>query len=200
MLECSGGIMTDHLADVFLMGTSGNIDDPNRSMWREPIKEALKKINVTYFDPVIREWNEEAGRREAEALQHAKIVVMAITAHTAGIGSLAESGWAVLSALQRNQRVGMWIDPAFEGEKINQPTLMIRREDLLKALSGSSSTPKPVDTVVDASRRARKLVLSHARKVAAEFPSIKLFVANNLFELTDWTVKTALELTKLKQS
>jgi hypothetical protein len=86
-------------ADIFLMGTAGRFDDPNRSTWREPIKKACTEIGISCFDPVVPEWNEEAGRREAEALRSAKVIVLAITADTVGMASLAESGWTVLSAV-----------------------------------------------------------------------------------------------------
>jgi hypothetical protein len=169
------------MADVFLMGTSGKYDDPNRSMWREPIKEACQKIGVTCFDPVVPQWTEEFAAVEAEALREAKIVIMAITADTVGMASLAESGWAVLSALLRKQVVGMYVDPEYNGEAVTGLTATIRLEMMRSGM----------DTIDEASRRARKLVRSHANKLKDQFPGVNLFVASDLDELTRWTVAMA---------
>ena len=174
------------MVDVFLMGTSGNYNDPKRSMWREPIKAECQKIGLTYYDPVVPVWTEELGRREVEALQAARILVMAITSDTVGVASLAESGWSVLSAILRKQAVGMYIDPEYQGEKITESTMMVRMEDILKGIN--------VETIDEASRRARKLVKSHAINLRHQFPALGLYVAESLPELTTWTITTAKKL------
>lgn len=170
------------MADVFLMGTAGRADDPHRSPWREPIKIACTKAGITYFDPVVNEWDDEAMRREVEALATARVLVMAVTADTAGVASLAESGWAALSALLRKQSVGLYIDQNFKGEKITQSTVMVRLDTLLG---------RGPETIEVASRRARKLVNSHATKLATQFPGLNIHVAKDLDELARWTVETA---------
>lgn len=170
------------MVDVFLMGTAGSYDDPNRSMWREPIKAACAKLGIECFDPVIPVWNEAAGRIEVEALQKARILVLAITSDTVGVGSLAESGWAVLSAVLRRQAVGLYVDPNYQGEKLNQSTLELRSDILIN--SGT-------ETIDEASRRARKLVRSHAANLVAQFPQLNLYVAKDLQDLTRWTIATA---------
>jgi hypothetical protein len=177
--------------DIFLMGTAGSYNDPNRALWREPIKAACAKIGVTCYDPVVPTWDESAAQREADALANCRILIMAVTAHTSGVGSLAESGWMVASAMMRKQTVGIWIDPSFEGTKVTQATMMVRRE-MLKQMAAA-------DTLEDSSRRARKLVLSHARKLVEQFPALELYVAKDLQDLTDWTVRTAQELKKPKK-
>lgn len=185
----SGGTMGGRSmssADVFLMGTSGNFYDPNRSMWREPIKSACAKIGVTCFDPVKEQWTEESAKQEADALEKASILVMAITANTAGIASLAESGWTVVSAMLRRQKVGIWIDPSFEGEQIKQSTQMVRLDEMRKQADAAAK----IDSMAEASRRARKLVNSHAGKLAKQYPTI-VYVAKDLRELAEWTVATA---------
>src|SRR5437870_4862697 len=103
------------MVDVFLMGTAGNYNDPNRSLWREPIKTACAKVGIECYDPVVGVWDEETGRREAEALLTARVLVMAITSDTVGVASLAESGWTVCSAMLRRQAVGLYVDPEYKG-------------------------------------------------------------------------------------
>lgn len=173
------------MIDVFLMGTAGRLNDPNRSNWREPIKEACAKVGIACFDPVVPVWTEERGKIEVAALQQARVVVMAITPDTAGVGSLSESGWAVLSAFLRKQAVGIYVDPEYNGERVKQSTFSIQRSELIN--DGTES-------IGDASRRARKLVNSHARNLTSQFPNLNLFVAQNLQELTAWTVSTAQKL------
>ncbi len=170
------------MVDVFLMGTSGRFDDPNRSMWREPIKAACAKHGIECFDPVVPEWNEESGRVEAEALRKARVLVMCITSDTVAMASLAESGWAVLSAILRHQAVGLFIDPEFKGERSSQSTIAIRIDTLINRSS---------ETIEDASRRARKLVNSHAISLTNQFPTLDLYVAKHLDDLTVWTVQAA---------
>jgi hypothetical protein len=169
------------MADVFLMGTSGSFDDPKRSMWREPIKAACAKAGIACYDPVVPVWNEEAGKNEAEALRKARVLVMCITSDTVGMASLAESGWAVLSAVLRRQSVGLYVDPEFKGERITDSTVSIRIDTLINRGS---------ETVEDASRRARKLINSHANGLKAQFPMLDLYVAKSLDDLAPWTVQT----------
>lgn len=182
------------MTDVFLMGTSGNYNDPNRSKWREPIKLACSKAGIACYDPVVPEWNEAAMRAEIDALRTARVIVMAITADTAGIASLAESGWAALSAVQRNQAFGLYVDSEFVAEGFD-PRMSQASLDLVKYLLGRAKEDKnsqqAMNELAEASQRARKLVDGHAHELAKEFPQLNLYVANGLYDLTSWTVETA---------
>jgi hypothetical protein len=183
------------MADVFLMGTSGKFDDPNRSKWREPIKNACARAGITTFDPVVRDWNEQAMQAELDALRNAKVIVMAVTADTAGIASLAESGWAALSAVQRRQAFGIYVDPAFAADG---GTAMLSQAsfDLMKYMHGKSDAQKQspertANELAEASQRARKLVDGHANELMKQFPELNLYVAHSLYDLSAWTVETA---------
>jgi Nucleoside 2-deoxyribosyltransferase like len=178
------------MADVFLMGTAGKMDDPKRSLWREPIKAACVKHGVTFFDPVVPEWNQDAMRNEVEALRVARVIVMAITADTAGIASLAESGWAALSALQRKQAFGLYVDTAF---KEFNPRMSQESSNLIDFLFGKGRE-KSTAELIEASRRARQLVGGHAKELAAQFPDLNLYIARSLDDLAEWTVATAQKL------
>src|SRR5258708_17398145 len=87
------------MADVFLMGTSGSPTDPNRSRWREPIKEACKRAGISYFDPVVSEWNEAAMQAELDALRTARVIAMAVKDETTGLGALARRVLGALCAV-----------------------------------------------------------------------------------------------------
>src|SRR5215213_2950445 len=100
-------------AEVFLMGTIGGAyEDPNRDCWREEIVQpVLDELGVTYFNPVVSEWTEESAEIEARVITQAETIVLVITASHPSIGSLAESGWAVLSAIEREQTIIIYIAP-----------------------------------------------------------------------------------------
>ena len=181
------------MADVFLMGTAGKLDDPKRSLWREPIKAACQKNGITFFDPVQPEWNEDAMRQEVEAMRTARVIVMAITADTAGIASLAESGWAALSALQRKQAFGLYVQ-TFAGQEFNARVSQ-ESSTLINLLFGRGNK-KDTAEMLEASQRARKLVGGHAKELAAQFPELNLYIAHYLNDLADWTIATAQKLSQ----
>jgi hypothetical protein len=184
------------MADVFLMGTAGGLDDPQRSAWREPIKAACAQYGITCYDPVVSEWDDEAMRREVEALRAARVIVMAITADTAGIASLAESGWAALSALQRKQAFGLYIDVKPAGGKFDA-RMTQESSTLINILFGRIRARSTAE-LAEASHRARKLVGGHAQELTAQFPELNLYVARNLHDLTEWTVATARKMIQVR--
>ncbi|MCS6872691.1 MAG: hypothetical protein NZ571_14680, partial [Anaerolineae bacterium] len=167
--------MSEQNAIVFLMGTAGT------SQWREPIKAACAAEGISVFDPVVPVWDEAAQQREAAALQSAQVILMAITDETASVGALAESGWTALSALKRRQALGLYVDPNY-----------IEPELLLSQQTGSPHGDKrATDTIEDASQRARKLVIQHAMRLAAQFPDLDIYIAKDLADLQEWAIKTA---------
>jgi hypothetical protein len=180
------------MADVFLMGTAGGPDDPQRSAWREPIKAACAQYGITCFDPVVSEWDDDAMRREIEALRVARVIVMAITADTAGIASLAESGWVALSALQRKQAFGLYIDVKSFGKKLD--ARVSQESSSLINILLSRGKARSTAELIEASHRARKLVGGHAQELTTQFPELNLYMARNLHDLTEWTVATARKL------
>jgi len=105
-------------AQVFLMGTIGGAyEDPNRDCWREDvIQPVLDDLAVSYFNPVVSNWTEESAEIEARVIAQAETIVLVITASHPSIGSLAESGWAVLSAIERGQTIIIYIAPESASE------------------------------------------------------------------------------------
>lgn len=105
-------------AQVFLMGTvGGDYEDPNRDCWREDIVQpVLDELGVTYYNPVVSNWTEENAEVEARVIAQAETIVLVITETSPSIGSLSESGWAVLSALERGQTIIVYIDPTSDDE------------------------------------------------------------------------------------
>jgi hypothetical protein len=106
-------------AQVFLMGTIGGAyEDPKRDCWREEtVQPVLDELGVSYFNPVVSNWTEENAEIEARVIAQAETIVLVITAKHPSIGSLAESGWAVLSAIERGQTIIIYIAPDSSNEE-----------------------------------------------------------------------------------
>ena len=68
--------------NVFLGGTC------NDSTWRERL---IKDLKVPYFNPVVKDWDEEAQKREVEQRKTAKFVLFVITPLMKGVFSIAEA-------------------------------------------------------------------------------------------------------------
>jgi len=170
------------MVDIFLMGTAGN------SKWREPIKAECTRLGISCFDPVVPQWNEEARKRETEALQTARVVIMAITSETAGIASLAESGWAAVSAMMRGQTFCIYVDPVFGDEDQQGSTGMTGFGGWLSDLFGARRTEKAEETIDEASRRARKLVISHLTQLKTQYPELKVHMSGSMEGLMKWAI------------
>lgn len=70
--------------DVFLGGTCAD------SKWREELIEMLEEEGITYFNPVVEDWNEEARKRENYMKGTASIDFFCLTPKMKGVFSIAE--------------------------------------------------------------------------------------------------------------
>lgn len=68
---------------VFLGGTC------NESNWRELLIKQLSN-DVSYFNPVVKDWDEEAYERELKERETSDIVLYVITPKMTGVYSIAE--------------------------------------------------------------------------------------------------------------
>jgi hypothetical protein len=66
---------------VFLGGTTNNSD------WRDKL---IKKLKVDYFNPVVKDWNEEAQKEEIKQRKTCDYVLYVITPKMEGVYSIAE--------------------------------------------------------------------------------------------------------------
>jgi hypothetical protein len=67
---------------IFLGGTCNN------SKWRD---ELIPKLNIDYFNPVVKEWTPEAQQEELKQRQECDYVLYVITPDSRGIYSIAEA-------------------------------------------------------------------------------------------------------------
>lgn len=84
---------------VGLFGTAGN------STWRDSVMARLKAAGVTYFNPVVPDWTPAHAEIESRHLASDRVILLVITGETESYGSLAETGWAALSAAKNGQTV-----------------------------------------------------------------------------------------------
>lgn len=96
---------------VGLFGTCGD------SKWRDPVIAKLSALGIDTFNPVVPNWTPECAAVEAEHLATDRVLLFAITGETGGFGSLAETGWAALSALRNGQIVVFYIQDTDDGPK-----------------------------------------------------------------------------------
>lgn len=152
---------------VGLFGTCGS------SVWRNPFMRLLDANGIAYFNPQLPEgtWTPEMADVEAWHLANDKLILFPVTDETFAFGSLAESGFSIQSALSLtlNRFVMLYIAP-----------------DVSDALKASDPAQ------ADASRRARKLALSHLAKVS----NPNVFVAKSLDDMLAKTLRlyAALEI------
>lgn len=129
---------------IGLFGTTG------QSRWRKAVIRRLQAENIAYFDPTVAEgWTPAQAEIEATHLATDKVILFVITAETPAFGSLAESGWAAVSAARNGQAIFFVVE-----ERPSSPSWWQR---LLVA-----------DTPDQASQRARILIRHHMQK--AGFP------------------------------
>ncbi len=67
---------------VYLGGTC------NESKWRD---ELISMLEIDYFNPVVDDWNEEAGQNEFKARQECDYLLYVVTPEMTGVYSIAEA-------------------------------------------------------------------------------------------------------------
>jgi len=73
------------MSDIFLGGACGN------SSWRDRLIPALQEHNITYFNPVVTDWNEEAMEIEEREKENSKFRLYVLSPRTYGYYSIAEA-------------------------------------------------------------------------------------------------------------
>ena len=73
------------MSKVFLGGTCNN------STWREELIPILERNNISYFNPVVKDWNEAAYQNELKERETADFVLYTITPKMVGFYSIAEA-------------------------------------------------------------------------------------------------------------
>jgi hypothetical protein len=93
---------------IGLFGTVGE------STWRDEVIVRLMGEGIAYFNPVVPEWRPEDAERESHHLATDRVILFVITGEWESFGSLAETGWAALSAVKNGQTV-IFVIQDFQG-------------------------------------------------------------------------------------
>jgi len=123
---------------IGLFGTCGS----PASKWRRDIFiPKLEKRGLPYFNPQVgpNEWRPEMAVQEAEHMASDEVIVLPISKETHGYGSLGEAGWAILSALLRGQKLGIFVQ---EDKSMSEEARRVRT--LFKTLAAQLQTEYPV--------------------------------------------------------
>ena len=99
---------------IGLFGTAGN------SQWRAPVIERLEQEDISYFNPSVEEWTPDCAPIEAEHLATDKVVLFVVTCESESFGSLAETGWAILSAMENGRSI-IFVIQDYPGENTLTP-------------------------------------------------------------------------------
>jgi len=83
---------------IGLFGTCGN------SKWREPFIHRYNQLGINFFNPQVADWKPENAVIEAEHLAEDAVILFPITSETYATGSLAETGFSLLNAINLEDR------------------------------------------------------------------------------------------------
>lgn len=123
---------------IGLFGTCGN------SAWRKEFMEKYNEKNIQYFNPQVENWTPELAEVEAQHLVDDDIVLFPVTNETSGLGSLAETGYSIMQAINTN---------------VNRSVVIMIDKDVSEELCQSDPT------VAKESMRSRALVKAHLSKI-----------------------------------
>lgn len=143
---------------IGLFGTCGD------STWRQEFIDAYQPLGINFYNPQVTDWKPDDAAIEAEHLISDEIVLFPVTGETYGTGSLAETGYSIINALNSiEQRYAViYIEPKLKQDLIDDNP----------ALAKESS-------------RARSLVLAHLNKI--NNPNV--FVVDNLEDMLDLSIE-----------
>ena len=121
---------------VGLFGTCGG------STWRDAFMAVYDARGISYFNPQVDNWTPEMADNEAQHLVEDDIILFPVIRETTGIGSLAETGFAMVQAAKAGtaRYFVFLVDTECDPAKVTDPVL------------------------ANESRRARALVRAHLRK------------------------------------
>jgi hypothetical protein len=142
---------------IGLFGTCGG------SKWRDRFMATYASNGINYFNPQVEDWTPEMADIEARHLVEDDIILFPVTGETAGMGSLAETGFSMFQAMKTNMNryFVFMVDPACDPNADIDPLL------------------------AKESRRARALVLAHLRKN----PHPNVFLCGDLDQMLEVSLR-----------
>ncbi len=143
---------------IGLFGTCGG------STWRNEFISKYTELGIPYFNPQVDDWKPELAEIEAEHLVNDEIILFPVTNETFGTGSLAETGFSIMQAINSND---------------NRSVVIMVDKDLKDELKVADSVASKEST------RARALVKAHLKKVNK--PNV--YIVDSLSEMLEVSLK-----------
>jgi len=153
---------------IGLFGTCGG------STWRDQFMAVYAMSGISFFNPQVDDWTPEMADIEAQHLVEDEIILFPVTGETAGLGSLAETGFSMFQAMKTNMNryFVFMVEPECDPAHVTDPVL------------------------VKESRRARALVRAHLRKNT--HPNV--FVCDSLMQMLDVSIQLHHSLVHVKRA
>ena len=132
------------------------------SKWRDKFITKYNKEEIAFFNPQVDDWSPEMATIEAEHLVNDEIILFPVTSESYGTGSLAETGFSIMSAIRADETrfVVIMIDRVLDIH-------LMENEDLAKESS-----------------RSRALVIAHLKKI--KHPNV--FIVDTLDDMLTLSV------------
>jgi len=162
--------MTNLNTTIGLFGTCGG------STWRTDFMSTYDQEGIPFFNPQVEDWDPSMAEIEADHLANDGIVLFPITGETYGTGSLSETGFSILQAinLEKDRYFVLMIDMVLDD--VLQSNADLHKESM----------------------RARALVKQHLKKLSLK----NVFLVDSLEEMKDVSLilhKSLLEKEKLNK-
>ena len=149
---------------IGLFGTCGG------STWRDKFMSSYNSMDINYFNPQVDDWKPELAEIEANHLVDDDIILFPVTNETFGTGSLAETGYSIMQAINSNT---------------NRSVILMVSKDIKEELIISDKIASKESV------RARALVRAHISKIKRD----NIYFVETLDEM----LHLSLELYKVHQ-
>jgi hypothetical protein len=129
---------TNGTITIGLFGTCGS------SRWRDQFIISYDDQGIGYFNPQVEHWSPALAAVEAQHLASDDIILFPVTDETAGIGSLAEIGFALCQAATSSRYFVFLIEPSVDPNLVADPVLAkesLRSRALVRAHLSRNQLP-----------------------------------------------------------
>jgi hypothetical protein len=144
---------------MLCIGLFGTCD---KNRWRDPFMAKYDELGISYFNPMVDDWNPGMVPLEAQHLAEDEVIFFPILGWSYAEGSLSELGFGPLKAMRQNR---------------NRSFVYLIETDLHERLTDPERCKS--------SLRARKLLLGHLKEIDA--PNI--YVVKTLDEALATTIE-----------
>lgn len=158
---------------IGMFGTCGG------SQWRERLFiPKYDKLGIDWYNPQVEDWDPSLAEVEAEHLANDAIILFPVTGETYAFGSLAETGFSMLNAINLDDRREFVIYISQEIDAKDPKGAVL--DDRLAADGSQNPSSRAKDSL-----RTRALVKEHLKKL--RLPNV--YIVDSLEEMLDVSVK-----------